>query len=399
MRDDALASPSVRSLIGVAVVVMIAALGLPASAQDIQTAREQVLEIQEQIEAGQARADEASQRYDDAQAELSVLELDIARLQSEVADAQAELDGLTDDLRAFAVERYTGETLAPDVVEQDDLNEYSVMSYLARDLQLDSVDVVDTYRFVKANLDAATEELDDRIGRQEQVIADLEEAREQLYAELDAMNEELERRQAILDQLEEEERRRIEAELAARRAEEARQRAAAEAAARAATTTSAASSAAADEQDDDAAEDATPATTAPPTPSGPIASGSWVCPVQGATSFSDTFGAPRSGGRRHQGVDMSAAHGTPVVAPVSGTVTLRDDSIGGLSFRLNGDDGNYYFGTHMSSYGNSGYVQAGTIVGYVGESGNASTPHLHFEIHQGGRGNVINPTATVSSYC
>jgi murein DD-endopeptidase MepM/ murein hydrolase activator NlpD len=121
--------------------------------------------------------------------------------------------------------------------------------------------------------------------------------------------------------------------------------------------------------------------------------------VQGPHSFVDTWGAPRSGGRRHKGVDMMASTGTPVVAPVSGNVTHRGNSIGGLSFHLYGDDGNYYYGTHLSAYGNAGYVSAGTVVGYVGDSGNArGIPHLHFEIHPGG-GAAVNPTPTVRAHC
>lgn len=132
----------------------------------------------------------------------------------------------------------------------------------------------------------------------------------------------------------------------------------------------------------------------------------WLCPVAGPVSFTDTWGAPRSGGRSHAGVDMFAAYRTPVVAPVDGVVEQRSNSLGGLSFNLWGDDGNYYYGAHMSAYGAvTGWVAAGTIVGYVGDSGNAAgtPPHLHFEIHPGrARGEPrapVNPIATVEEAC
>lgn len=132
----------------------------------------------------------------------------------------------------------------------------------------------------------------------------------------------------------------------------------------------------------------------------------WLCPVAGPVSFTDTWGAPRSGGRTHAGVDMFAARGNPVVAPVDGVVEKRFSSIGGLSFNLWGDDGNYYYGAHMSGYGAvTGWVPAGTIVGYVGDTGNAAgtSPHLHFEIHPGRRSgeppSPVNPTATVAAAC
>jgi peptidoglycan LD-endopeptidase LytH len=96
---------------------------------------------------------------------------------------------------------------------------------------------------------------------------------------------------------------------------------------------------------------------------------------------------------------MMARRGTPVVAPVSGTVSHRSNRIGGMSFHLNGDDGNYYYGTHLSAYGNSGRVAAGTVIGYVGDTGNArGNPHLHFEIHPNG-GSAVNPTPTVRAHC
>ncbi len=137
------------------------------------------------------------------------------------------------------------------------------------------------------------------------------------------------------------------------------------------------------------------------TPDGP-----WLCPVAGPVTFTDTWLAPRPGGRRHQGVDLFAPHGTPVVAPVAGRVEHYHDSLGGLSFRMWGDDGTYYYGTHLSAYGpTSGHVPAGTAIGYVGQTGNAAStaPHLHFEIHPGRRPGEpprpVNPMPVVSAGC
>jgi hypothetical protein len=136
------------------------------------------------------------------------------------------------------------------------------------------------------------------------------------------------------------------------------------------------------------------------------ASASIVCPVAGPTSFIDTWLAPRPGGRQHLGVDMFARAGTPVVAPATGLLESADNSVGGLAFRVWGDDGTYYYGAHLSSHATAiGRVPAGAIVGYVGNTGDARTtaPHLHFEIHPGrARGeppSPVNPTPAVGLAC
>jgi murein DD-endopeptidase MepM/ murein hydrolase activator NlpD len=132
-----------------------------------------------------------------------------------------------------------------------------------------------------------------------------------------------------------------------------------------------------------------------------VGSGPWICPVQGPRAFSDDYGDPRGGGRRrHQGNDILAPRGTPVVAPVSGTARQHNSGIGGLSFYLHGSDGTTYFGTHLDAYAASGSVSAGTVLGYVGNSGNArgGPTHLHFEIHPGG-GGPVNPYPTLRAYC
>ena len=154
----------------------------------------------------------------------------------------------------------------------------------------------------------------------------------------------------------------------------------------------------------------TTTTTAPPPPPPPpepepeplatSSGGGIVCPVAGSVQFTDSWGAARSGGRSHKGTDMMAASGTPTVAPVGGTVEHRSSSLGGLSWYLHGDDGTTYYGTHLSGYENqgAGWVAAGTVIGYVGQTGNAGSPHLHFEIQPGGRAS-INPYPTVAAAC
>ena len=124
-----------------------------------------------------------------------------------------------------------------------------------------------------------------------------------------------------------------------------------------------------------------------------------ACPVPGA-GFVNDFGYPRSGGRFHDGVDLFAPIGAPVLAPVAGRVQHLSGPIGGHQFILRGDDGHRYAGSHLSAFGAGGRVAAGTVIGYVGDSGNAvgARPHLHFEIRPGG-GPSVNPFAALDAAC
>lgn len=121
------------------------------------------------------------------------------------------------------------------------------------------------------------------------------------------------------------------------------------------------------------------------------------CPVPGS-EFVDSWGFARSGGRGHKGVDMMAPYGTPILAPVDGTVRSSNSSLGGLGFYLDDGSGTELFGSHLATLDATGWVTAGTQIGTVGSSGNAGTPHLHFEIAPGG-GSSVNPFPYVLSWC
>lgn len=123
-----------------------------------------------------------------------------------------------------------------------------------------------------------------------------------------------------------------------------------------------------------------------------------ACPAPG-TSFTDTFGAPRSGGRTHAGVDMMGNYGMPIYAAQSGSVSHSSSSLGGNQAYVYAGNGDYTFYAHLQGYsGASGQVSAGTLIGYMGDTGNASgNPHLHFEYHPGGA--LVNPTPYVAAVC
>jgi murein DD-endopeptidase MepM/ murein hydrolase activator NlpD len=131
--------------------------------------------------------------------------------------------------------------------------------------------------------------------------------------------------------------------------------------------------------------------------------GRYACLVGPAHAFSDTWGAPRSGGRRHMGTDVFAPMGSPAYAVTDGVVTRTSTSSnGGLQVYLRGNDGNEYFYAHMSSYvAHAGQrVSAGQEIARVGDTGNArgGAPHVHFEVHPGG-GYPVNPYPYVRRFC
>ena len=119
----------------------------------------------------------------------------------------------------------------------------------------------------------------------------------------------------------------------------------------------------------------------------------FVFPIAGDCEFIDSWGYPRSGGRWHQGADIFATRGTPVVASENGTLDgVGSGTLGGIKLWVNGESGNEYYYAHLAAFApdvrDGKKVRAGEVIGYVGDTGNAkgTSPHLHFEIHPNGDG-------------
>jgi murein DD-endopeptidase MepM/ murein hydrolase activator NlpD len=123
--------------------------------------------------------------------------------------------------------------------------------------------------------------------------------------------------------------------------------------------------------------------------------GSFMCPVFGA-AYTDDYGGPRG----HPGIDMFVPTGTQAVAVKAGTVRyVPNEGAGGNTAYLLASDGNTYFYAHFSQFvGGGRSVSQGEVIGLTGMTGNATAPHLHFEIRIGGdNGSRINPYPTLKS--
>ncbi len=332
------------------------------------------------LQAAQRRANQAAAELARAQEAQALAGDTVAHLQTRVARVEERVAAVRSEVAQLAVRQYVQGTFRiTRLLRMADANQVVRAQQYASVVAATSTEALEQYRADKEDLRVE--------------VAALEREQEEQAATVEALR----RRQA--DAVKELERlARLEEQARAAREEQQRKAEAAAAAVAAATSTVAPRAPGA----------AAPATTAAPArPSSPTtlpapaaATGDWICPVQGPHAFSNDYGAPRGGGSSHMGNDILAPKGTPVVANVGGVVTQRNGAVSGLAYFLAGDDGNRYFGAHLDSFGASGRVSAGTVIGTVGNTGDASggPPHLHFEIHPGGSG-YTNPYATLTKYC
>ncbi|HEX5695132.1 MAG TPA: peptidoglycan DD-metalloendopeptidase family protein [Acidimicrobiia bacterium] len=381
-----------KRLIRTIAAVIVMALAIPALGQvtdeDIDRARREVNEILADSEALGIEVQEAWARQ-------FSLEKEIADLNSSIEVAKVKITETERKLEEVAVEMYMGSTSVAtiQVLFSTSDEAYGAGFEYLRNVSGVEGDVVNQLRSFRTELGRQTERLAEASVEQQALAAELEVKATELQGDLVAAQgvyEGLVQQQAA----EEEARRRAE--------EEARRRAAEEAARNATTTTTPApgSTEASPGESTTTVPDTTETTSPPPPPSG----GGGTCPVAGAVSFTDSWGAPRSGGRAHQGVDMIAARNTPVVAIYSGTIRrISSGNLSGLSVWLRAGNGDTFFYAHLESYGDISVGQSvdeGQVIGYNGSSGNAPSwlPHLHFEYHPGG-GSAVNPYPLVRSLC
>jgi murein DD-endopeptidase MepM/ murein hydrolase activator NlpD len=127
------------------------------------------------------------------------------------------------------------------------------------------------------------------------------------------------------------------------------------------------------------------------------------CPIDGPHAVTNNFGVwvhrPKKwgGNHIHQGDDIMSPEGTPIVAPFDGTATDATNRIGGIAVNVYGKFG-YVYNAHLSRLGTLGVVKAGTVVGYVGHTGDTSANHDHFEWHPDG-GKAVDPYDFLMKVC
>ena len=370
-----------RTLPALALTLCVAAPLLPARiAVADDSAAEQAAR---EIAAARERANDAAEAYFRAEGELQELGAEQQRISAEVDVLERQVADLRNLVQQAAVRRFTLSTGIdlPLLTGFDTPMQELQVRALSEVVNDTSTDQFDDFDALNSDLDYLRRALTAQQRRTEDLQDRLVNLRETAEAEVEHLKQVEKQRlkdEAVRKALAEQQRR--EAEAAAR-------------AAAAATTTSRNASEAV----------ASGGTTG----SGGRASSvqrnwagvDWLCPTGSANvGFADTWLAPRPGGRVHYGTDVIAAQGTPLLAVVDGVAKPKVNELGGNTVSLLGTDGNYYYYAHLESWGAVGKVTKGEVLGYVGMTGNASTYHLHFEIHPG-NGDAVNPYLTLLSHC
>ena len=309
-------------------------------------------EAQARVDAARAEADAAAQRLTEAMSRFETLGDEIAALEARIAEGRVEVGRLRAAVERRAVAAYLRRSTGDSDVIVQLLEGHGFGASLRRTTLIEAANDHDDQ--IAADLRALEHDLEH--DRHDAVTA--RSNQEKVLTTLQAEQKVVEEKVAVAEQARE--------DLKARFAREA--------AARASTTRSG------------------PAGIVIVNPGG----GPFQCPVQGA--FTNDWGQPRSGGRTHKGTDIFAATGTPVVAVAAGSVAYSSDSTGGGNTAVLNANGNAYNYLHLSGFaGGARSVVQGEVLGYVGMTGNATAPHLHFEIQTGS--GAINPYPTLSQYC
>jgi len=377
-----------RPIVLAGILIVAAALAGPAAAAgDIASKRQQVAELDRELSAIDAEAGAAAAAHNAALDRRDAVARRIGETRIEVRVTTRQLRDSRELLSRRVVAVYVRGTPDPleALLQSGDLADVLAITDLLERTAASDAAVVSKVRERRQALEALRARLavDAAVAGRE--LAEAESQRRRLDALLDTRRGALEGARAELGTLLAAERARL-ARLAAQKRE-------AQEEARRATATSVGS----------------PAPPGAPSPaggaaSGPLPGGSHVYPLAGSSTFGDDWLASRPGGRYHEGIDLFAARGTPVVAVADGTLfRVGYSGISGNRFWLRDAAGTEFFYAHLDSYTaaarEGAAVTKGTVLGYNGDTGDAkgTPPHVHFEIHPGG-GGPVRPYPIVSAW-
>jgi murein DD-endopeptidase MepM/ murein hydrolase activator NlpD len=352
----------VRRTLALVVVLLVQSIAAPARAE---VSQQELSEARATMNARAAALQEQTRQLDEILARQAGYETRIARLQEQVAlwNREIALSILLAKEQAWEAYVHAGSGATATAVTPEEIVHLGTRSAYLGVVVNTRTDVANRLGVLQADAAALQEELRALVVEQAGLAAEASAISASMQAELTAANDAY---QSLYSQWATEE--------AARQAR-ARAAAAAEAAARLGRY------------------------------NGPIDATGRMCPVAGATYFRDSWGEPRPGGREHHGTDMMAAAGTPLVAIENGSIwSLSYDPAGGTGLFIRGDSGDIYYYAHLSRYVPGLWagmrVGVGQYVGYVGQTGAASAPHLHVGWYPGGYHNPItNPYAMLVRAC
>ena len=375
------------------VTLIVAMLPAPSA---LAAGDDRLSTAQARITRAQAAADRAAAEYDAAQAKAAQLSDDIDRANAKIDSLKREKTRLAEIARNRAIRAYkggVGDALDALLGSGTDALDSARRAELLNRANERGDQAIDRLEATTDDLGERQKQLRSQLTEQKKTIANLESRQEELQ---DALQDATAAANQLRAELERQRRTAEYVRLVAQARDAARARAAA------APKVSKAPAVV-----PRAVSSNSGGTTSGGTSSGGgagqvIGSGSWICPVQGPVSFTDTYGSPRGGGRTHMGVDMFTPFGTPIVAVMSGSVFFQGDPAGGNAAYLQASDGNTYYYAHLGQYvGGARNVAGGEVIGLAGNSGTSGAPpHLHFEIRIGGpNGTRINPYPTVAAHC
>ena len=335
---------------GLVVILVLTPLFVYATTED---------SLKSELESLQQSMNQAALAYEEQEQELANIQAQAEEVAGHIVQTDEELRVARAHLSEVAVERYRGiddYQLLQMLFSARSFKDFiTVLEYTSRIGEYYAAAIEET-RILSEQLENQKTELAGFLAQQEDVVASYRKDMNKLQSQLNSKESEFEEvRQAL-----------------------AAKRAADDAAAAAAIV------------------QPTPARTAAAgvAPDKPVTvsvgSNGFVFPVVGPCTFIDSYYAPRSNGM-HEGTDIMAAYGTPVVAFTAGYWERMDNALGGIAGYIKGSNGWQAYYGHLQSAIASGPVGAGELVGTVGDTGNATgVPHLHLEMWDSG-GAKVNP--------